>query len=255
MIDPKSVRTSLADGNPVFGAWVQSMSPRIVETLGGTDLDWVGIDMEHTPTNFETAERLVRAADAVGLDAFVRVPSVEYAVQRGAQQALDIGATGLIVPRIEKPADVQSVVDAASFPPEGTRGVAGSIRANRHGTNFEGYVATANDDLVIVAQLETSAGIDNVGDIVGVDGVDVCFVGENDLSASLGRIGEKQHSAVQKRVERVRESAVDAGVVPGIAGRTPGQMSDRIEEGYGFFLLGGDLTFVRRGVSSLLPRR
>lgn len=253
MNEPKTTTTSLADGTPVFGAWVQSMSPRIVESLGGTDLDWVGIDMEHTPTSIETAERLVRAGDGVGLDAFVRMPSVEYATQRGAQQALDIGATGLIVPRIERSADVQSVVDAASFPPEGARGVAGSIRANRHGTNFEGYASTANDELVIVAQIENQVGIDNVEDIVAVDGVDVCFVGENDLSANLGRIGEKQHSAVQTRVERVRESAVDAGVVPGIAGRTPGQMRDRMDEGYGFFLLGGDLTFVRRGVSSIFP--
>lgn len=253
MTESESLASSFTNGIPVFGAWVQSMSPRIVESLGGTNLDWIGVDMEHTPTSFETAEQLVRAATSVGLDPLVRVPSAEYAIQRGAQQALDVGATGLIIPRVERPSEVRSIVDAASFPPEGSRGVAGSVRANRHGTNFEEYASTANDDLVVVVQLETPAGIDRIEEIVDVDGVDVCFVGENDLSASLGRTGEKRHSAVQTRVERVRDAAVDAGVVPGIAGRTPDQMNDRMEEGYGFFLLGGDLTFVRRGVSSILP--
>jgi len=140
-------------------------------------------------------------------------------------------------------------VAAARFPPEGERGVAGTVRANDYGAAFDAYLADANELTVVVLQLESPRAIENAPAILDVEGVDVAFVGENDLSAALGHPGEKDRDPVREAVERVRTLATDRGVVPGIAARTPEALTERAEWGFRFFLLGSDLGFVREGLA------
>ncbi|WP_267641577.1 HpcH/HpaI aldolase family protein [Haloarchaeobius amylolyticus] len=241
----------LAAGESVLGAWVESASPRLAEALAATRLDWLGIDMEHTPVGPGEVESLVRAIhpDATPI---VRLPSVEYAVARGCKLALDAGAGGVIVPRVESAADAEAVVEAATFPPDGDRGVAGSVRANGFGEGFDEHVATADDERLVVVQLETAAGIEHADDIVSVPGVDVAFVGENDLSASLGTPGEKTREPVQDGVEAVRRAASEAGVHAGVAARDGETRAEREAQGFRFFLLGGDCSLAREGLAARL---
>lgn len=242
----------LESGKTVTGVWIQSGNPRVIEALGATGIDWVGLDMEHTPVTFETLESLIRAAERSSLDTMVRVPGVDLAAMQGCQQALDLGAAGLIVPRVERREDVSEVLAASTFPPDGTRGVAGSVRANGHGEQFEGYVSTADEEVVFAVQIETPRGVEHADEILATPGVDVGFVGENDLSASLGVPGRTERPEVRERVTVVRKAAVEHDVVPGIAARDRDQFRERTARGYRFFLLGSDLTFVRRGVKSVL---
>ena len=246
-------KATLEAGNPVFGAWALSMSPRSAEVLAGTDLDWVGIDMEHSPIDTQSMEELVRAVQHGGATPIIRVPSVEAAVDGACKHALDAGAGGVMVPGVEAAADARRAVKAASFPPAGERGVASTTRANRYGTAFDDYVDAANDETLVVVQLESVTAIDNAADILAVDGIDVAFVGENDLSASMGHPGQTDHEPVKEAVETVRQLAIDHGVNPGIAGRTPEDVDTRIGAGYRFFLLGADLTFVRTTIDRFLP--
>ena len=245
-------RGKLEAGEVVVGAWLLSGSQRVAEVLSRTAVDWVGIDTEHAPYSPERLEATVRAIerDATPL---VRLPSPEAAVAAGAKHALDAGAGGIIVPGVDDPDDAERVVRAARFPPVGERGVAGTVRANRYGERFEEYVASATDETLVVVQLESPEAIERAEAILAVDGIDVAFVGENDLSAALGRPGKTSHPDVEAAVSRVLEVALAADVAPGIAGRTPTTMTERAERGFRFFLLGADLTLVRNGVEGVLP--
>lgn len=241
------VQAALADDEPVFGAWTLSASPRMAEMLADA-LDWVGIDTEHAPVGPERVESMVRAVEGHRATPIVRLPSVERAVDGEAKRALDAGAGGVIVPDVESRADAERTVAAAKFPPDGERGVAGTTRANGYGTNFEEYVASANEETLVVVQIESPAGVDAVDEILSVEGVDVAFVGENDLSSAMGYPGEKDHPDVAAATASVKAAADEHGVVPGIGGRTPENARERIAAGYRFFLLGADLTFALTGV-------
>lgn len=238
-------------GDVARGAWLLSGSPRVGEVLSRTALDWIGIDTEHAPYSPERVETLVRAIEREATP-LVRLPSVEAAVAGGATHALDSGARGVVVPNVEAPADAERVVRATQFPPAGERGTAGTVRANDYGEQFDDYVATANDETLVVVQIESRAGVERAEEILGVDGIDVAFVGENDLSSAYGRPGETDRPEVETAVERVFEAARANDVHPGIAGRTPAATAERTERGYRFFLLGADLSFLRGGVEAFL---
>lgn len=241
------VLASLADDDPVFGAWTLSASPRMAEALSDT-LDWVGIDTEHAPIGPDRVESMIRAVEGHETTAIVRLPSVERTVDGDAKRALDSGAGGIIVPDVESRHDAQRAVAAAKFPPDGERGVAGTTRANDYGKDFDEYVDGANDETLVVVQIESPAGVDAVDEILSVEGIDVAFVGENDLSAAMGHPGEKDHPDVAAATAAVKAATERHGVVPGIGGRTPENARERIDNGYRFFLLGADLTFARDGV-------
>jgi 2-dehydro-3-deoxyglucarate aldolase/4-hydroxy-2-oxoheptanedioate aldolase len=244
----------LETGGVVVGAWLLSGSPRAADVLSRTGLDWIGIDTEHAPYSPERIETIVRTVER-GVTPLVRLPSVEAAITGRAKHALDAGAQGIIVPGVETPADAERVVRAAHFPPTGERGAAGTVRANAYGENFDDYVATANEETLVVVQLESPAGVEQAEEILATDGIDVAFVGENDLSVAFGHPGEKDHPEVEAAVEHVLEVATANDVSPGIAGRTPATMDQRADRGFQFFLLGADLAFMRRGIEMFLRER
>lgn len=244
-------RKLLAD-EPVFGVWIQSMSPRVAEVVAQTDLDWVGIDMEHTTIGARGTEDIVRAVEGSGVDPIVRLPSLPFAQAGGAKRALDAGARGVIIPRIESAEEAEDAVRTALFPPDGDRGVAGSVRANDHGASFDDYVAAAPDETLIVVQIETATGADNAEAILGVPRIDAVLIGENDLSATHGTPGDHALAAVREDVEHIVRSARAHDVRPGAGARDPERLAERRADGYRFFLLGGDLAFVRDGLTERL---
>ncbi len=241
----------LGRGDDVVGAWLLSQSTRAAEVLSRTAVDWIGIDTEHAPHSPERVEALIRAVEP-HTTPLVRLPSVETAVSGGAKHALDSGAQGVIVPGVDTPEDARDVVRATYFPPVGERGVAGTTRANAYGEDFEGYVTTANDETLLTIQIESPSAVESVAEILAVDGIDVAFIGENDLSAAVGHPGKTDHPEVTAAVQRVFGAAQDNGVYPGIAGRTPDIQSERSKHGFQFFLLGADLSFMRAGIEAFL---
>lgn len=240
----------LAAGEPAVGAWVLSLSQRAAEAIAPR-LDWVGIDTEHAPADGETVEALIRAVERAATP-IVRLPSLTAAAGGAAKRALDSGARGVIVPDVQSREDAERAAAAARFPPAGERGVAGATRANRYGEVFDEDVAAANAGTLLVVQLESPAAIERADEILGVEGIDVAFVGENDLSASLGHPGETARPAVEDSIEAVLDAARQNDVYPGISGKSPDDLAERINEGWRFLLLGSDLGFMRDGVDALL---
>ena len=248
---PNDTLRKLDAGEPAVGGWLTSMSPRVAEVLAATDVDWVGVDAEHSPISTQQVESVVRAIEGSATP-IVRLRSVEAAVSGDAKRVLDAGARGVMVPNVETPDEAESVVRASKFPPEGTRGVAGTTRANDYGASFDEYVAEANDETLVVIQLETPDAIARADEILALDGVDIGFVGENDLSAALGAPGEKDRREVRDAVETVLDAAEANDVAPGIAARSPENLAERTDRGFRFLLLGADLKFVRSGVEEFL---
>lgn len=149
------------------------------------------LDAEHSAFGVADLQGLIRAADVTGTPALVRVPELGQDIGR----VLDWGAAGVVVPRIETVDQAREAVSRVRYPSVGGRG-AGPGRATRYGANMGQYLATANDDVLLVLQIETAAGVADAEEIAAVEGIDVIFVGPGDLAVSLGTSpGSAQHTA------------------------------------------------------------
>lgn len=187
------------------GPFLTVPSAMVVEIACGSMPDFVCIDMEHGPISPETGEGMVRAAAVHRVAALVRVPGVD-AVAIG--QALDWGAAGVLVPRVDSAADAARVVDAARYPPQGSRG-AGPGRASGYGRDIGGALARAARETVVAVQVETVAGLDAVADIAAVPGVDLVFIGPGDLGVGLNAAGRRE--SVAEAVDTILTACAAAG--------------------------------------------
>src|SRR6266705_2318855 len=179
------VKEKLKRGEPALGAWLglpSVPSARIMARLG---FDWLVVDMEHTAHNpVLMADMVATIADAGTSAPIVRVPgnSVEW-----YKWALDAGAWGIIVPMVNTREEAQRAVESAKYPPAGIRSIGGAFGPYGFGiTDWPDYVRTANDETLLIVQIESAQGFQHVDDILSVPGIDVAFVGPNDLHAQLG---------------------------------------------------------------------
>jgi len=201
-----SVKQKLRDGRSVLGTFNFFDDPSVAEILGLARLDFLIIDMEHSPRGFDRVENMVRAAELVGLTALVRVPS---GTETEINRALETGARGIVLRMLENPEQVRQARTATLYPPDGQRGTCSASRAARYTAlrpRFAEYIRGANDDVLLVGLIESSTGVDNAAAIAAA-GLDVIVVGRGDLSAALGVPGENQNPAVLAMCSRVAEVA------------------------------------------------
>jgi 4-hydroxy-2-oxoheptanedioate aldolase len=213
------LKARLNAGETLFGVFLGIPSPPLAEIAGWAGFDFVFVDTEHGPGDAQAALDMVRAAEAGGTEALVRVT---YAERTQILRALDTGASGVLVPQINSRQEAELAVAAAHYPPGGVRGIAFSVRAARYGlTPPPDYLAAAGEETLVCVQVETRAALDNVRDIASVPGIDVLFVGPTDLSLNLGRPGDFSHPDVVGAIERTFEAAIEAGKVPAILANDP----------------------------------
>lgn len=237
-------------GDPPAGSWVALPDPATVEVVTGAGFDFVVVDTEHTPATFETVEECVRAVEATAPDAesFVRV-AWNDAVR--IKRALDTGATGLMAPRVDTAGAARNLVDATRYPPEGNRGLAAG-RAADYGRDLDDYYERAGDDLTVVAQIETEAGLANADEVAAVEGLDALFVGPADLSASLGVFGEYGADAFEDAVATVLAAGDDVDVPVGTLATTTAEIDRWLDAGFDFLVVGTDVGYLRTGASEAL---
>ena len=192
------------------GPFLAVPAAMVVEIACASRPDFVCIDLEHGPISPETGENMVRAAAVHGIEALVRVPGPDGA---GIGQALDWGAAGVLVPRIDSAADAARAVSAARYPPQGARG-AGPGRASGYGRAIPEALDRAAKDTVVAVQVETVAGLASVHDIAAVPGVDLVFVGPGDLSVGLQAAGGTE--TLDAAIDRILAACADAGTPAGI---------------------------------------
>jgi 4-hydroxy-2-oxoheptanedioate aldolase len=207
------LRRRLRDGPAVFGTWVNTSSPDLVETLGDVGFDCVFLDLEHGEYGTEALPNLLRAARAAGCFAVVRASHVS-APEVGA--ALDAGADGVLAPGVSSAAEAAAVVSAAHYPPVGSRGAAPMTRAARYGTTpFAAYRDRSEAEVVVGAQIEGPAGLAAVDEILATAHLDLAFVGPFDLSQHLGVPGDTSHPAVVEAMRDIVARADAKGVATG----------------------------------------
>jgi len=207
------VKAKILSGGTAFGVFCNIYSPSIVEMIGHMGFDFVLIDAEHGPLGVESCEHMVRAAEGVGLPAFIRIA---MNIRQNILRYLDIGALGVQLPMINTPAEAKAVVEAVKYPPLGKRGLAG-VRAADYGLTIplKDYTVKANQEILVVTQVETLEVVSHLDELLTIEGIDVFFIGPTDLSSSMGYPGQVNHpevlAMIQKLVTRIRAAGRIAG--------------------------------------------
>ena len=256
---PKNLtKERLRNGARVFGISLAEMrSLALPRILAGMGYDFLFFDMEHSPDGFETTCDLVWASRTAGITPIVRVPDAErFFISR----ILDAGAQGVIVPRVETVEQVDAIVGFCRYPPDGDRGVA---LGGRH-TDFQPIgdphtaMKQANDEVLVSIQIETRLGLQHVQELASRPGVDVLFVGPQDLSVALDVPNQWEAPVMNDAIRRVVDAAERSGVVVGIQGRNPELASRWMAEGVRFVVMGTTLMLLteaaRNGVNELRKR-
>jgi 4-hydroxy-2-oxoheptanedioate aldolase len=209
----RAFKDKLAKGEPVYGPFMKTLDAAFVECAGHSGFDFVILDMEHGPVGFAELQNLIRGAEAAGVLPVVRTyDSSETAISK----ALDLGAKGVQIPQIQSADEAKEVVKAAKYFPKGERGVCRFVRAaNYSSTPRNEYFELANEALIIL-QVEGKQVLHKLDSILGVEGLDILFIGPYDLSQSLGVPGQVSHPSVIEAITNITEQAKKAGVVTGV---------------------------------------
>ena len=244
-----TLRRRIQAGETLFGAWASLGSPGSAELLGRSGLDWVVVDLEHGYTTEAELLAHLTAIELTGTAALVRPQSGE---RLRIGRALDLGAEGIVVPRLDT---IEQVVEAVTFlryPPTGQRGVALLTRGARLGTVNHAGVAALNDDIVGIIQIESPAALEAADAFAATDGVDVLFVGPADLSHSLGIPGQFGNAIYQDALKRVVAACRAHGKAPGILLYDHASFQPHLDLGYTFVGIGADVSFVNDGIKVAL---
>ncbi|MFC2016351.1 HpcH/HpaI aldolase/citrate lyase family protein [Chloroflexota bacterium] len=206
-------KEKLINGGTIYGVFCNFYSPMIVELIGHIGFDFVLVDAEHGPAEVESCEHMVRAAESAGIPIFIRVA---MNIRQNILRYLDIGAQGVQLPMVNTRTEAEAVVQAVKYPPQGRRGLA-AMRAADYGLkmSLKDYARMANQEILVVVQIETVEAMNNLDELLTVEGIDVFFIGPTDLSTSMGYVGQANHPEVQATIERLVREIHAAGKVAG----------------------------------------
>ncbi len=231
------------------GMWVCSGSPLVAEICAGSGLDWLLVDMEHSPNGLASVLAQLQAVAAYPVTPVVRVPSGDAVT---IKQVLDLGAQNLLVPMVSSARTARELVEAVRYPPRGRRGVGSALARSARWNRVDGYLEHADDEHVsLLVQIETVEGVDAAEEIAAVDGVDGVFVGPSDLAASMGLLGRQDHPDVVAAVHRTFEAVLGTGTPVGVNAFDPALARSYVAAGASFVLVGADVTLLARGSEAL----
>src|SRR5437773_6640279 len=240
------VKEKLKRGEPALGAWLSLPSVPSARIMARLGFDWLVVDMEHTAHNpVLMADMVATIADAGTSAPIVRVPgnSVEW-----FKWVLDAGAWGVVVPMVNTREEAQQAVAYAKYPPLGTRSIGGAFGPYGFGiTDWPSYARAANDEILVIVQIESAQALQNLDEILSVPGIDVAFVGPNDLHAQLGLTPSSDGAEPEflEALERIKAAARNHRVVTGIFSGGGEAAAERIRQRF-------QMISVTTDISSLL---
>lgn len=233
---------------PLAGMWVCSGSTLIAELCAGAGLDWLLVDAEHSPNGLESILAQLQAIHGYPVHTMVRPPVNDTVL---IKQYLDLGVQNLLIPMVHSVAEAEAAVAATRYPPEGVRGVGSALARAARWNRVPDYLARASDTISVTVQIESTAAVEAVEDILEVGGVDAIFVGPSDLAASMGVLGQQEHPEVRAAVERCLTAAKKAGKPAGVNAFNPVTAHHYLDVGAGFILVGADVALLARGSEGL----
>ncbi len=244
----KNLNKRIRSGETLIGCWLNLGSSVTAEIVGMAGFDWVVIDLEHGIGTDKDVLHQLQALEPTPAAAVVRVESYE---RQRFHRILDLGAEGIMCPRINSPEEAQRAADAMRYQPEGVRGVAQMVRATNFGANTKDYLARSKDTLVGIVQVESEQVLSCLDDVVAIDGIDLLFVGPSDLSMALGIFGQLDHPRFIDALKATAAAAKKAGKAAGILMRGPEEFKKYYDLGFRFIACGADATFVASGARKM----
>ncbi len=247
-VAPGFLESLRAPGACRFGTWAKLPTLETLEMLAMAGFDFVVVDMEHAPHTFETAYRLIVAAQGFGMAALVRLPDSQGG---DVQRILDSGADGVLVPRVRSAAEARRAVDGMIFSPGGSRGLGITSRAGRWGLDTTAaYVERGNAHTLRALQLEDPEALRDVAEILDVEGVNAVFIGLGDLALVTGK--PSHHPDTEALVDGVLKAARAHGVPCGTAVGDAAAAHKARERGFSFVMVSNDATLFGRAARDLL---
>lgn len=234
------VKRALQSGGRALGTMVfEFPTTGIGRIAGEAGAEFVIYDMEHTGWSIETIRGLMATTRAANAIPMVRVAATEYHL---ISRPLDVGAMGIMVPMVENAAQAQKIVDSAKYPPVGRRGAAFGVAHDDYtGGDIVAKIASANDEVLLIAQIETGTGIENVEAIAAVEGIDVLWIGHFDLTNFLGIPGQFSHPTYLEAVQKVLRACEAHGKAAGIMCGDVATGQAQLAQGFRALAYSGDL--------------
>lgn len=241
-----TIKAKLQAGGSVLGTCVTDyITTEVAPTIKAAGLDFFFIDTEHSVADYRDIQNLVRSAKAFGVIPLVRVTQTEgHLISR----ALDVGAMGIVAPRVHSVEQAQSVIHAMKFPPVGGRGY--GLRGIIHDFDFAGAEAemeSSNKETMAILQMESKECVEAIYDITAVPGVDATMVGPFDLSVSLGIPGDFENSIFWDAFDRMVDACNKNGVAPGVHMASTKMLQRAQEHGARFLVYGSDVSMMLAG--------
>ena len=240
-------KKQLRAGTPKLGIFLNSHSPTVAEQLSHSGYDWLLVDSQHGPMGYERLSAMVSGISNGGAKSLVRVGG--YSDRPGIQQSLDMGADGVLVPYINTAEEARQAVSCARYPTAGTRSVYFPQRSmNKDG--LLGYAGAANNNVIVALQVETADCIKNIDEIAAVSGVDILFLGQNDLCMSMGLYEKYEfpHMYTSPELgaatEKLANAARKNNVILGLFLFGTSRVGEFLDKGFPFISVGNDLHHV-----------
>ncbi|HYE92401.1 MAG TPA: aldolase/citrate lyase family protein [Terriglobales bacterium] len=243
------LKARIRAGKPSFGALLNFGDPLVAEMMAAAGYEWLMVDTEHGPIDLATLATMFATITRYPVAPLVRVPSLDV---NEIKRVLDAGAWGVMAPMMKTRADAELLVASCKYPPRGVRSLGSGRFAMSFKTDPQTYFQRANDEVMVIVQIEHADAIKNIDAMLSVPGVDACYVGPNDLMASMGLAPslEPPFPEFEEAMQLVLRTAKKYGVAAGIHCATPATVNRRIAEGWLMTGLGNDQSLLRAGAQA-----
>ncbi|GAA1388490.1 aldolase/citrate lyase family protein [Luteococcus peritonei] len=250
-LSPSFARRLEESPRALMGMWLCSGSPVVAEICAGAGLDWLMLDLEHSPNDLPAALAQLQATAAYPVTTVVRVPSNDTVT---IKQVLDLGAQNIIVPMVDDAEQARAAAAAMYYPPQGVRGVGSALARSARWNRVEGYLTGAAEHVSLFVQVESAAAVANAAEIAATEGVHGVFIGPSDLAATMGLLGQQNHPEVKAAVLRTIEAVRAEGKLVGVNAFDPAVAEEYRLAGASFVLVGADVVLLARGSEDLAQR-
>ncbi len=233
------LKDKLQSGEPVFGQMILELfTPGVAQILDRCGLEFAIFDMEHGRCDIGLAAQMIDSCRGTGVVPLVRVPDVRFAP---LSRVLDLGANGVMVPRVETADQMRDIVAQLKYAPDGRRGVALGIAHDRFRVPEVGHLTRANRETIVIALLETAQAFENLDDILAVKGIDVAWVGHYDLTVSMGIPAQFDHPRFLEAMDRLASGCHRHGIAAGFMPSNAQDAMRWIEKGFRMISTGSDI--------------
>jgi len=241
-------KTAIKSGQKQYGIWNGIPHSYAAEILAGSGFDWVLIDAEHAPFSFDQIIIQLQAMSKYDVSPILRMPNANPVYMKSL---MDAGVQSFIIPMVESGETAELIAKAVRYAPEGIRGVGTALSRAAQWNRVNDYFKLANDEMCVIAQVESLKGVEALDDILAVEGIDVVFLGPADLAGTMGHLGNPGHPDVKAKVHECLERIVKSGKVAGVLTSSKELIADYTEKGATMIGVGLDTIILAKATKAL----